>query len=237
MRTDTSLSDLSIIYNRAYFEGDRELSFSRIKKTILLLGDVKGKKILDLGCGTAEGSILLRELGARVVCVDIAKFATFACLDKKLDGILAMAHKLPFRENSFDGTLFMDVIEHIPRSLALQTLFEIKRVTKPNGKIAIHTMPHLFLEKLSIIYGFIDRRHWRRPGTKGGHVNTYTPWRLKKEIRSTGLEILQFEIGMYPSKAPFSAVASPLSRVFRKLFGNDFWVCCSVQKISLRKAK
>jgi len=215
------------IYDQGYFEGNRQLSFSRIENTILLLGDVKGKTILDLGCGTGEGSTLLRKLGARVICVDIAEYAISVCRTKGLDGVLAIAHRLPFSENSFDGVLFVDVIEHIPKDLVTKTLSEVKRVTKPYGKIAIHTMPNFLLEKISMVYGLINKKHWRRWGLQGGHVNTYTPWRLEKEIRSAGLEILSFDIDTYPLSAPYASIFFPLSRVLRKLLGNDFWVCCT----------
>lgn len=213
-------------YDQKYFEGERELSFSRIKNTVDLLGNINEKKILDIGCGTGEGSILLRKLGAKVVSLDAAKYAISTCASLKFEGVLAVAHALPFREKSFDCVLLMDVIEHISKDLEKQCLFEIKRVIKHKGKIAIHTMPNMLLEKLSIIYGLINRKHWRRWGA-GGHINTYTPWKLKKALRSVDLEIEYFRIGDYPSDAPFSSIISPLSHQLQKLLGNDFWVCCT----------
>lgn len=216
------------MYDQDYFEGDRQLSFSRIENTVLLLGDVKGKTILDLGCGTGEGSTLLRKLGARVICVDIAEYAISICRTKRFEAVSAIAHELPFCRNSFDGVLFMDVIEHIPKDLVIQTLSEVKRVTKPYGKIAIHTMPNFFLEKISMVYGLINKKHWRRWRVQGGHGNTYTPWRLEKEIKLAGLEILSFNIGTYPLNAPYASIIFPLSRFLRKFLGNDFWVSCTV---------
>lgn len=227
MKCRVVASDQWKIYDQDYFEGDRQLSFSRIENTVLLLGDVKGKTILDLGCGTGEGSTLLRKLGARVICVDVAKYAISLCNTKGFEGVLTIAHRLPFRKNSFDGVLFMDVIEHIPKDLVTQTLSEVKRVTKPYGKIAIHTMPNFFLEKMSMIYGLINKNHWRRWGVQGGHVNTYTSWRLEKDIKSAGLKILSFDVGTYPSNAPHTSIIFPISRFLRKFLGNDFWVCCT----------
>src|SRR3979411_2836202 len=37
-----------------------------------LLGDVRGKTVVDLGCGTGENLVLLVERGARVVGMDIS---------------------------------------------------------------------------------------------------------------------------------------------------------------------
>lgn len=214
------------LYNSDYFNGDRDLSESRIAETVHLLGNVKGKSILDLGCGTGEGSALLKKLGANVFSTDISKIATFTCQNSRFDSILSATHCLPFAQNSFDGVLFTDVIEHIPRPLVVQTLTEIKRVTKIGGTIAIHTMPTVFLEKLSEFYGLINRRHWRRFGEQGGHINTYTVWKLKRDLGLAGLRISKLKIGDYPSSAPFSNIVTPCSRPFKVFVGNDLWVCC-----------
>jgi 2-polyprenyl-3-methyl-5-hydroxy-6-metoxy-1,4-benzoquinol methylase len=213
-------------YDKQYFEAERELSYYRIKNTVSLLGNITGKQILDIGCGTGEGSALLNKLGAKVVCLDVAKYAMSICRKLNFNGVLAVAHALPFREDSFDGVLLMDVIEHVPKDLEKKLLFEVKRITKPHAKIAIHTMPNLFLEKLSMIYGLVNKKHWRRWGVQGGHINTYTPWKLKKTLRSVGLEIHCFKIGIYPNDAPFSSIVTPLSHKLRGILGNDIWVCC-----------
>ena len=224
---DRNLAGQLKIYNREYFEGDRELSLHRIADTVALLGRVQGKTVLDLGCGTGEGSELLRERGAEVVCVDVARYGLKKCKEKKFETVRAVSHALPFLNDSFDCLLLMDVIEHIPKSLVSPSLHEVRRTTKPGGRIAIHTMPNIILERFSMLYGIFDRRHWRRWGEAGGHINTYTSWRLKREIRTSGLKIVSFRIGDYPDDAPFSRILSPLSRVSRKLLGNDFWVCCT----------
>jgi cyclopropane fatty-acyl-phospholipid synthase-like methyltransferase len=221
-----TLSESLELYNSDYFNGDRDLSEIRIAETVRLLGNVEGKTILDLGCGTGEGSTLLKKLGANVVSTDISKIAASRCQNNRLDSILSATHSLPFANNSFDGVLFTDVIEHIPRPLVSQTLAEIKRITKTGGNIAIHTMPTVFLEKLSEFYGLINRQHWRRFGEQGGHINTYTVWKLKRDLGIAGLRISKLKIGDYPSSAPFSNVVTPCSRPFKVFIGNDLWVCC-----------
>lgn len=222
---------LTKTYDEDYFvKSGRELSVSRIERTISLLREVTAKTILDLGCGTGEGSVLLRNRRASVVCVDVAIYAVYTCHRKGFDGVVAVAHCLPFKNSFFDGILFMDVIEHIPKKLVRQTFEEMKRTLKSDGKIAIHTMPNLFLEKLSVIYGMANRKHWRKWGRSGGHVNTYSAWKLKKDIRLARLQILRFDIGLYPSNAPFATIGLSLSKLTRKFFGNDFWVCCKVPR-------
>lgn len=48
-------------------------------------GDVRGLKILDYGCGAAEGGIYLAKLGAKVVAIDVSP------------GMLELAQKLASR--------------------------------------------------------------------------------------------------------------------------------------------
>jgi 2-polyprenyl-3-methyl-5-hydroxy-6-metoxy-1,4-benzoquinol methylase len=37
-----------------------------------LLGDVRGKSVLDLGCGSGESVVILAHLGAKVLGIDIS---------------------------------------------------------------------------------------------------------------------------------------------------------------------
>jgi len=221
------MSELLSVYDENYFRGDRELSKRRIERTLDLLGDVRGKYILDLGAGTGEGSAMLRGRGAVVTCLDVAPYALQCCHGLKFDGVIALGHALPFASQSFDGVLFMDVIEHLSKDASMKTLKEIKRITRRGGMVAIHTMPTLFLEKMSQIYGVFNRSHWRRCGTQGGHINTYTSWRLRREIERSGLTIVKYEIGRYPQGAPFYEILHPASRILRQILGNDLWVYCT----------
>jgi len=226
MVNDQALAKVQKVHSEEYCRGGRDLSVSRIKRTVSLFGKVQGKSILDLGSGTGEGSMMLQQLGADVTCADIAEYSVFSCHEAGFDAALSLANALPFCDESFDGVLFMDVIEHVPRKFVVPTLHEIRRVTKTGGKIVIHTMPTIFLERLSSLYGLFNRHHWRRWGVQGGHVNTYSASKLKRDLNLAGLKILHFEIGQYPKDAPFSRIVSPCSSVFPQLFGNDLWVSC-----------
>lgn len=79
-------------------------------------------KVLNVGCGNLyiEGAIN----------IDINK-------NFKID-ILADFHKLPFKNNSFDTTLALDVIEHTKHPEIL--VKELLRVTKENGHIVIECL-------------------------------------------------------------------------------------------------
>lgn len=110
------------------------------------LGPLKGKKILDLGCGSGETSVYFGLLGAKVFSSDISggflnvaktlaeKFGT------ELNPVQTDAGKLPFRDNSFDFVFGNGVLHHVDLE---KTAPEIRRVLKPGGRAAfIEPLPY-----------------------------------------------------------------------------------------------
>ena len=95
------------------------------------LGNIKGKKILELGCGLGEGAVYFAMQGADVTASDLS------------EGMLDMAEKvarhnhttiktmkcsadnLPFEDESFDIVYAANLLHHVD---IRQTLKEVKRV-------------------------------------------------------------------------------------------------------------
>ena len=101
---------------------------------------VKGKKVLDIACGTGYGSKILYDAGAiKVVGVDISNEAIeFACTKyriKNLEFKVGDIHNLDFSENYFDVITCFETIEHIGNQE--RALIELKRVLKPKGLLII----------------------------------------------------------------------------------------------------
>jgi SAM-dependent methyltransferase len=99
----------------------------------------KGRTVLDAGCGTAYGSRLLAEGGAReVVGVDIAKSVLDAVGPAMPDTVRLEAgdlHKLAYDDDSFDLIVCFEVIEHFKDPLVV--LDELVRVLAPEGLLLI----------------------------------------------------------------------------------------------------
>lgn len=102
----------------------------------------KGQKILDLGCGTATLTIIIKELNPEAVVVGLdgdprvleiagAKIAR-AGLDIKLDQ--GMAYRLPYSDNSFDRVVSSLVFHHLTRANKNRALAEVYRVLRPGGE-------------------------------------------------------------------------------------------------------
>jgi ubiquinone/menaquinone biosynthesis C-methylase UbiE len=103
-----------------------------------------GEKILDVGCGTGNFSLKLARQGCQVTGVDLSE-AMLAKARKKVSAAgreIDFYHQdikdLKFPEATFDGVISMATVEFVEEFEA--AFAEMKRVTKPGGKILIGTI-------------------------------------------------------------------------------------------------
>ncbi len=113
------------------------------------LGDVKGRAVLDMGCGTGRYALWLAEQGAHVTAIDFsagmlaeARQKPFAQQVKFIEHDLH--EPLPFGDEQFDAVVSGLVLEHVRD---LDVFFgEVRRVLKPTGRAVISAMhPAMFL--------------------------------------------------------------------------------------------
>lgn len=98
-----------------------------------------GKRVLDAGCGTAYGSAMLAEAGARqVVGVDTAA-DVLAAVRPRMPGGVRLLHadvvSLPFEDASFDVVVCFEAIEHVDDAEAV--IDEFARVLAEDGVLAV----------------------------------------------------------------------------------------------------
>ncbi len=105
-----------------------------------LLGDVRNKLVLDLGCGSGEEVIPLRQRGARVIGIDISpdliaiaqerlrKYALDA--DLQADLRVGSAYETGLPDASVDVVFSMSLLHHLELDRGKN---EICRILKPDG--------------------------------------------------------------------------------------------------------
>ena len=99
--------------------------------------DFKGKKVLEIGCGSGIDSVEFAKNGAEVYATDMTDKAVthtkklFKHLNLKGKISKVDAKDLPFENNFFDLVYAYGVLHHIPR--VEKALDEIHRVLKPKG--------------------------------------------------------------------------------------------------------
>jgi SAM-dependent methyltransferase len=99
------------------------------------LGDLKGKKVLEIAAGTGRFSVMLAARGADVIGLDISdamlsqgrQKARGAGLSDRVEFVRGDAARLPFPDDHFDAVLAMRFFHLIPNPD--RYLREIRRVT------------------------------------------------------------------------------------------------------------
>jgi ubiquinone/menaquinone biosynthesis C-methylase UbiE len=134
----------------------------RLEKSLIFryLGDVRGKRILDLGCGTGNYAIELARRGAIVTGIDASMDMLDTAMEKaKAAGLQiafleGRAEEMPLKAGSFDALVSVTACEFFGDMR--MAAGEMKRVIKPDGKIVIGTINKLSLygveKKISSIY-------------------------------------------------------------------------------------
>lgn len=104
--------------------------------------------VLDVGCGTANNTLLLAAASAsRVVGLDISYGMLEKAKEKKsqLLFIQAPADSLPLADDSFDFVFMTEVIHHLPD--ASGSIREIHRTLRKRGSLCIVTQSHKQIEE------------------------------------------------------------------------------------------
>ncbi|HUY51014.1 MAG TPA: class I SAM-dependent methyltransferase [Streptosporangiaceae bacterium] len=98
---------------------------------------IKGRLILDVGCGVGEVARSLRLRGAETVCVDLTYSAVSRnrALHPEARPCQADALSLPFAAKTFDHSMSIGVLHHTPD--CRRGLAELARVTRPGGRIVV----------------------------------------------------------------------------------------------------
>jgi SAM-dependent methyltransferase len=104
-----------------------------------LLDDVRGKVVLDYGCGSGENTLLLAARGARVVSMDLSesliRLARHRLKVNSIAGdvrfLAGSAHNIPLPDESMDVVFGIAVLHHLDLALASP---EVHRVLRPGGR-------------------------------------------------------------------------------------------------------
>ena len=105
-----------------------------------ILDPVRGLT-LDCGCGRGIWSRKIREKGLPAVSLDpsIRRLRMCRCEDNNILVICASCTHLPFRPDSFDSILLLEVIEHLTKEEQKATLEGIRGVLKTGGTLVLTT--------------------------------------------------------------------------------------------------
>lgn len=117
----------------------RLIEVEHFSRYMWVAGLAEGRTVLDAGCGTAYGSRLLAQAGAReVVGVDIAKSVLEAVAPTMPESVRLLTgdlRRLELDDDSFELIVCFEVIEHFEDPFAV--LDELVRVLAPGGLLVV----------------------------------------------------------------------------------------------------
>jgi ubiquinone/menaquinone biosynthesis C-methylase UbiE len=104
-----------------------------------LLGDVRGKVVLEYGCGDGLNTLALARRGARVKALDISPELIGVArrrlqvnhLDSDVEFIVGSAHDLPLEDESVDVVFGIAILHHLDLKLSAR---EVRRVLRKGGR-------------------------------------------------------------------------------------------------------
>jgi ubiquinone/menaquinone biosynthesis C-methylase UbiE len=147
----------------------RLIEVEHFSRYMWVAGAAKGRTVLDAGCGTAYGSRLLAEAGARaVVGVDVAASVLEAVAPTMPETVRLQAgdlRRLELDDDSFDMIVCFEVIEHFEDPFTV--LGELVRVLAPGGLLVVSS----------------PNRGVYQPGNPH-HFHEFTPDELEAELTS-----------------------------------------------------
>jgi len=206
--------------------------------TFKIIGNVRGKKALDLACGEGYNARILARKGATVVGVDFSPRLIKLAKEKETKERLGITYYISdaadmkdVQSNHFDLVVCFMALQDIENYE--KALSEVARVLKEDGRF-IFSIPHPCFERV----------------VKGGE--SLIDWRLEEEARnkagkkSSHLEIKQyFGIGTYETQWDMKRISKPfrttsfhrtLTDYFRALHVNTLLISRLVEPRPTSKA-
>lgn len=176
------------IYDLTRFKSSHGLYEDFVQKSAVLelLGDCKGKRILEIGSGTGRFTKDLVSHGASVVCVDLSRTmheqSRSSINNSSVEYFVMSGLDLAFEDASFDCCLTVNMMSHIKNSHKL--FLEVCRVLKKDGSFVAN------FPNLSSLYfpigGFVNLFE------RSIQVPVYSRWYSVSEVmcslKSSGLE-------------------------------------------------
>lgn len=145
--------------------------------------DLRGKIVVDCGCGKGVWGYLIRTTrglnrGGKLIGLDINKdYLQFCKYHKVYDELIERdVTKLPFKDKSVDFLICSEVIEHLTRKGGTSLLKEVDRVVAPGGRVII-TTPNVHTETV----------------IRSGPDAHYSSWNVK-DFKNRGYRVFGFGI-------------------------------------------
>jgi len=211
-------------YIRAYYDNKTGYGISRkrLEGILYVSGDVKNKKILDIGCGDGSLGAVLKDKGAIVHGCDISSHAIKQAAEK-LDRalVLNIEHEdLVSVGEDYDIVIATEIIEHLFDSDRF--LGNIKSVLSDSGVVIITTPNFLmWTNRIKMLFGLFE--YTKTGFLDEGHIRFFTYKTLKQALKKAGF-VIEKEQHTYHHRIP-----EWLGRIRPSLFALQFIIRARIE--------
>lgn len=191
-------------YNKYHDVYDKETIdfWKNFPKTTIktFASNLKGNQILNLGSGPGRDSLLLKNAGLDVTCLDASKEMIKRTKKLGFKSVESDFEKMPFENEIFDGVWAYTSLLHVTKSKMEKILNKIHSIIKPEGIFLIGMIEGKYIE---------EKESESMPGVKR-YFRYYTEQELRKVVEQSGFEMI-FQERYVPNKKVY------LSQIYKKI--------------------
>jgi SAM-dependent methyltransferase len=166
---DVAYADPSGLAARASLYDFQEPYIDLQSEALAALGDLDGRVVGDVGCGSGRYLGALTEAGARVIGVDLS-VGMLAGVSDPAPLVAADSQSLPLADASLDIVMMMHMLYHVPDPA--RALAEAARVLRRSGRLLVATNGRRHLAEMNELWlPLLDRTGLRLSLEDAGLVN------------------------------------------------------------------
>ncbi len=157
----------------------------RYDASIALVGDVTGKKILDIGCSFGWFEKIIEQGKIKsIIGIDINRNQIISAARSIPEACFLQAGvpELPFKKRQFDIVVMWETLEHLPRKKVIPTLKSIRNVLNQDGRLYFSTPKFDLRSTLTDPAWYFGHRH-------------YTGKALKRLLERNGFRLVRIRSG------------------------------------------
>jgi ubiquinone/menaquinone biosynthesis C-methylase UbiE len=164
-----------------------------LERLMRVLGDVSGKRVMDVACGNGRVTLPLARAGASVTSVDNAQGMLDRCrervaaegLEDRVTFVHSSASELTLDDDQYDFAVCLGLLEHLPPDMQEKVVDHVHRTTAPGG-VMVFTASNTDSALLRLWQRDSQNRNQQDPELDGFFINMVDRAWLEDRLHKKG---------------------------------------------------
>lgn len=175
-------------------EGDSALEVENFacwhQMVIPRLGQLKGLRVVEIGCGRGNFALYLARQGAEVTAMDFSAAAIDIARERsereqiQVNWLVGDAAAIPLPTAAFDLVISCECMEHVPNYR--QMMAELARICRPGGRLLLTTPSNLNAQLIAWFVAWLRRKPYNSGSGVQPHENLFFTWTIHSLLRQQG---------------------------------------------------